>query len=53
MMSQHRCTMLTCRTVGRWFGGTEVRPCTTVFLPVLGSESQEARPGIGRPPLTV
>ena len=28
-------------------------PCTTVFLPVLGSDSHEARPGIGRPPVTV
>src|SRR5687768_587450 len=53
MMSQHRWTMLVCRTVGRWSGGTVSRPCTTVALPVLGSESQDARPGTGMPPLTV
>ena len=28
-------------------------PCTTVALPVLGSDSHDARPGIGIPPLTV
>ena len=39
--------------VGRSSAGTASRPCTTVDVPVLGSDSQDARPGIGIPPLTV
>ena len=45
--------MLTCRTVGRSSSGTVSKPCTTVARPVLGSESHDANPGIGMPPLTV
>jgi hypothetical protein len=30
-----------------------LRPCTTVLVPVFGSDRIEARPGIGMPPLTV
>ena len=29
------------------------RPCTTVFLPVLGSDRIDASPGIGMPPVMV
>jgi hypothetical protein len=42
MMSQHRWTILVSRIVGRSSGGTESKPCTTVALPVLGSESHDA-----------
>src|SRR3982751_4588187 len=47
MMSQARCTVLTCPMVGSWSGGTVFRPCTIVDVPVAGSDNQEARPGIG------
>ena len=40
-------------SVGRSSAGTVSRPWTTVALPVLGSDSHEARPGIGMPPVTV
>src|SRR3954447_12623820 len=51
--SQARWTTLTSDVVGRSAAGTLSRPLTTVFLPVLGSDSHEASPGIGIPPLTV
>nr|WP_255371904.1 hypothetical protein [Cellulosimicrobium sp. CUA-896] len=53
MTSQARCTMFTSRTVGRSSGGTLSSPSTTVDRPVLGSDSHDARPGIGSPPDTV
>ena len=53
MTSQARWTMLTWRTVGRSSAGTVSSPCTTVARPVLGSDSHEASPGMGMPPLTV
>src|SRR3954451_2438866 len=53
MTSHARWTMLTCRTVGRASAGTVSSPCTTVDRPVLGSDSHEANPGMGMPPLTV
>ena len=52
MTSQARWTALTSDTVGRSLTGVAVRPCTTVVLPVAGSESHDARPGIFRPPLS-
>src|SRR6478736_9435921 len=51
--SQQRWTRLVARTVGLSSAGTESRPWTTVAFPVLGSDSHDARPGIGIPPLTV
>src|SRR6476469_9343800 len=53
MTSHARWTTLTSDVVGRSAAGTLSRPCTTVDFPVLGSESHDARPGIGIPPLTV
>ena len=53
MTSQARWTVLTWRVVGRSSAGTVSRPWTTVSLPVDGSESHDARPGISIPPLTV
>ena len=53
MTSQARWTTLTSEIVGRSPAGTLSRPCTTVAVPVLGSDSHEARPGIGIPPATV
>ena len=53
MTSHARWTMLIWRMVGRSSAGTVSSPCTTVALPVLGSDSHEASPGIGMPPLTV
>ena len=53
MMSHARWTTLTSLMVGRSLAGTEFSPCTTVDLPVWGSDNQEARPGIGIPPVTV
>ncbi len=51
--SQARWTVLTARSGGRSSAGTESRPWTTVLVPVDGSLSHDARPGIFRPPLTV
>src|SRR6476469_5605140 len=53
MTSHARWTTLTSDVVGRSSTGTLSSPCTTVAFPVLGSESHDARPGIGIPPLTV
>ncbi len=52
MMSQARWTTFTCASVGRSSAGTVSRPWTTVALPVLGSDSHEASPGMGMPPVT-
>ena len=51
MTSHARWTTLTSGMVGRSLAGTLSSPCTTVDVPVLGSDSQEARPGIGIPPV--
>src|SRR5436190_8095346 len=51
--SQARWTTLVSCTVGRSPTGTVSRPFTTVDLPVLGSDSAEARPGTGTPPTTL
>src|SRR5689334_3569277 len=53
MMSHARWTTFTSRVVGRSDWGTASKPWTTVFFPVEGSDSQDASPGIGIPPLTV
>ena len=50
--SQARCTTLTSWIVGRSSAGVSSRPWTTVDVPVLGSDRNEARPGIGMPPTT-
>jgi hypothetical protein len=51
--SHARWTTLTSDVVGRSLAGTLSSPWTTVELPVLGSDSQEASPGMGIPPDTV
>src|SRR3954454_19630864 len=53
MTSHARCTVLVCWIVGSWSAGTEFSPWTMVDLPVAGSDNQDARPGMGMPPLTV
>src|SRR5690348_5614784 len=52
MTSQARCTVLAWLMLGSLFVGNALRPCTTVFLPVLGSESHDAKSGIAIPPST-
>ena len=44
--------MFTCLVVGRSSAGNESRPWISVLVPVPGSESHEARPGIAMPPVT-
>ena len=50
--SQARWTVLASRVVGRSSSGKLSRPWITVFAPSPGSESQEARSGMGMPPVT-
>ena len=50
--SQARWTVLTSRVVGRSSAGNASSPCTTVLVPVLGSDSHDASPGIAIPPVT-
>ena len=50
--SHARWTVLTWRSVGRWSAGTESRPWMTVEVPVPGSDSHDASPGILMPPVT-
>src|SRR6476469_8849382 len=52
MTSQERWTVLTSLMVGWSSVGTVSSPCTTVALPVLGSDNHDASPGMGMPPVT-
>src|SRR3954470_24750064 len=51
--SHDKWTVFTCEVDGASAAGSESSPCTTVLVPVFGSESNDANPGIGIPPLTV
>src|SRR5262245_8973114 len=51
--SHARWTVLTSLSVGRSAEGVLSSPCTSVFFPVLGSESHDASPGMRMPPVTV
>ena len=50
--SQARCTVFTWRVVGRSSAGKLSRPSMTVLVPSVGSDRNDARPGISMPPLT-
>ena len=52
MTSHARWTTLACRYVGRSSSGNELSPWITVAVPSVGSDSHEAKPGIGMPPTT-